>query len=212
MRRWLFARETRELPPQEAYALWASGYPPHPHNALMAAEQAVLLSLLPDLAGRTALDAGCGSGRYLRELKSRGAVATGVDLSVEMLREARQLHCPLTRADLQALPFATAALDVVVCGLALGDVGALDRAIAELGRVLQPGGQLLYSVVHPSGEQLGWQRTFDAEGRRWAVSGHWHSAADHRRACAAAGLEIEEWRDAMVASTPAALVIRARRH
>lgn len=200
------------MPPQEAYALWASGYPPHPHNALMAAEQAVLLSLLPDVAGTKALDAGCGSGRYLRELKARRALAIGVDLSVAMLREARESQCPLARADLLALPFAAASLDLIVCGLALGDVDALDRAIDELGRLLRPGGRLLYSVVHPSGQQQGWRRTFDADGRRWAVSGHWHSATEHRRACAAAGLEIEEWRDAMVASTPAALVVRARRH
>lgn len=211
MRRWPFARQTTELAPQEAYALWAGSYQASPHNALMVAEQAAMLSLFPDVAGTRSLDAGCGSGRYLREMNARGARAVGVDLSVEMLSEARRTECPLARANLLALPFTRASIDHVVCGLALGDVDALAPAIAELARVLRSGGTLLYSVVHPSGEQQGWQRTFDANGRQWAVSGHWHSASDHRQACAAAGFEIEEWRDAMVASTPAALVVRARR-
>ena len=45
------------LTPQDAYALWAPSYPPRPHNRLMAIEQAVVESRLPDLAGRDALDA-----------------------------------------------------------------------------------------------------------------------------------------------------------
>jgi len=191
--------------------LWARDYPPYPHNALMEAEQQAMLSLLPDVKRARGLDAGCGSGRYLRELKARGAIAFGVDLSAAMLAEARRTQCPLARADLLALPFADASMDFIVCGLALGDVAALATAIAELARVLRPDGRLLYSVVHPSGQQRGWQRTFAMDGRQWAVDGRWHSEAEHRRACAAAGLAIEEWREATVAATPVALVVRARR-
>jgi malonyl-CoA O-methyltransferase len=211
MRRWPFARRTTALAPQEAYALWARDYPAYPHNALMEAEHQTLLSLLPDVQGMRSLDAGCGSGRYLRELKARGAVAFGVDLSAAMLGEAQRTECPLVRADLLALPFVDASIDLIVCGLALGDVDGLAQAIAELARVLRPGGRLLYSVVHPSGQSRGWQRTFDADGRQWAVDGCWHSEAEHRHACAVAELAIEEWRDATVAATPAALVVRARR-
>jgi len=211
MRRWPFARRTTALAPQEAYALWARDYPAYPHNPLMEAEHQTLLSLLPDVEGKRSLDAGCGSGRYLRELKARRAIAFGVDLSAAMLGEARRTACPLVRADLLALPFANASIDLIVCGLALGDVDGLAPAIAELARVLRRGGRLLYSVVHPSGGCRGWQRTFDADGRQWAVDGCWHSEAEHRDACAASELAVEEWREATVAATPAALVVRARR-
>ena len=211
MRLWPFARRTSALAPQEAYALWARTYPPYPHNALMEAEHRALLSLLPEVEGARSLDAGCGSGRYLHELKARGAIAFGVDLSGAMLDEARRTRCSLAQADLRALPFAEASIDLVVCGLALGDVDSLAPAIAELARVLRRGGRVLYSVVHPSGQRRGWQRTFDADGRQWAVDGCWHSEAEHRDACAAAELAVEEWRDATVGTTPAALIVRARR-
>ena len=79
------------LDPVSAYALWAAEYPPFAHNPLMRAEERALLSLLPsDLRGLAVLDAGCGSGRYLRHARQRGARAVvGVDLSAEMLARAR---------------------------------------------------------------------------------------------------------------------------
>lgn len=211
MRRWPFARRTIELAPQDAYALWASSYPPHPHNALMVAEQSALLSMLDEVDGRTALDVGCGSGRYLRELTARGAIASGIDLSAAMLAEAQIVGRPVARADLRSLPVATASIDLIVCGLALGDVEDLAPAIAELARVLKSGGRLMYSVVHPAGRRLGWRRTFDAGDRQWAVNDHWHSEADHRDACAAARLLIEDWLEPRIGSSKAALVVGARR-
>lgn len=200
----------RPLPPQEAYALWAAGYPPRPHNRLMEAEQAAVVELLPDLAGRQALDAGCGTGRYLRVLSGRGAMVTGVDLSAPMLARARGSADRLVRASVCALPIRSRSMDVVVSGLALGDVADLDDAIREMARVLRPGGRLIYSVVHPQGEAEGWSRTFEANGRQCAVAGFWHSADEHRAACAAAGLAIDAWREPHLdqPNRPVALVIR----
>ena len=69
--------DTPTLAPAAAYALWAASYPPHAHNPLMLAEERAMLALLPgDLRGRALLDAGCGSGRYLRD-RQRIAAATG---------------------------------------------------------------------------------------------------------------------------------------
>ena len=93
---WSRSRQDAELlTPQDAYALWASSYPPRPHNKLMEAEQAAVVALLPDLSGCQALDAGCGTGRYLRVLADRGATVTGVDLSAPMLAHARASACLL---------------------------------------------------------------------------------------------------------------------
>jgi malonyl-CoA O-methyltransferase len=202
------------LDPQSAYSLWAKTYPPRPHNPLMDLEQMTVLALLPDVHGRTVLDAGCGTGRYLQELKARGAFAIGMDLSAAMLARARAGGDSVARADLRALPFDAMSIDVVVCGLALGDVAELELALAEIARVLRPAGCVIYSVVHPDGQRHGWQRTFEAGGRRLAIDGFWHSLDRHREACAAAGLTIEQSREPGLAHAPGGgvvLVIRARR-
>lgn len=202
------------LDPQAAYSLWAENYPPKPHNRLMEIEQATVLSLLPDVRGLTVLDAGCGTGRYVCELTARGAVTIGIDLSEPMLAQAKLISARIARADVRALPFETMSIDLVVCGLALGDVEDLGLGVSEVARVLCPGGRVIYSVVHPDGDARGWSRTFEANGKQWAIEGHWHSLAGHRDACRAAGLIIEEWREPLLdeaGSQPVALVVRAAR-
>lgn len=214
MLRWPFRRTrvAEKLQPQAAYALWAETYPPYAHNALMALEQRTVLSLLPNLAGRTVIDAGCGSGRYLRELRNLGAEPIGVDLSAPMLAQARPLTSHLVQGNLCALPIDATSVDVIVCALALGDVPNLEIALGEMARVLRPGGCVVYSVVHPIGAQAGWSRTFEAQGRLMAIDGYWHTAEEHRRACAAAGLTITAWQEpgfSEFVDAPVVLVVRA---
>jgi malonyl-CoA O-methyltransferase len=180
------------LAPSAAYALWAPTYPSVPHNALMRVEQAAMVKLLPDVAGRIVLDAACGTGRYLRVLEARGAARRiGVDLTSDMLVRAQPIRANLVVGDICAVPLLSASVDVVVSGLALNDVEALDRAVSELVRVLRPGGYLVYSVVHPRGGPLGWTRSFETPDGPRAVVSHWHTRADHERACTRAGLSIE---------------------
>lgn len=212
--RWPFLRKraVELVDPQSAYGLWAGDYPPHPHNALMEIEQQQVFALLPDVRGLTVLDAGCGSGRYLRALGERGAKTIGVDLSAAMLARARASTSRIARADLRALPFDAMSIELVVCGLALGDFAELELALAEIARVLRPHGHVIYSVVHPAGESAGWSRTFESEGRRLAIESFWHSLDRHKQACAAAGLTIDGWREPSLGDARrAALVVRARR-
>ena len=218
MMRWPFARRrtnvAQTLDPQAAYALWAPTYPPHAHNELMALEQQTVLSLLPDLGGLTVLDIGCGSGRYLRELRDRDARPIGIDLSEPMLAKAREITSRIARANVCALPIDSMSVDVIVCALALGDVPNLEIALVEMARVLRPGGCAVYSVVHPVGATAGWSRTFEAEGRRVSIDGYWHSVDDHRQACAAAGLRVTAWEEPVLTEAPehpAVLVVRASR-
>ena len=191
--------------------MWAAAYPPRPHNPLMEVEHDTVLSLLPDVRNLTALDAGCGSGRYLQALTERGARAIGMDLSAAMLERARESTRRIARADLRALPFDAMSIDLVVCGLALGDFAEIELALTEIARVLRPGGYVVYSVVHPAGEAAGWSRTFESDGRQFAIDGFWHSVDRQRQACAAAGLVIDEWREPAISGRRAVLVVRARR-
>ena len=211
---WPFSSRSavRKIPPQSAYQLWAQSYPPCPHNALMEIEHQQVLALLPEVRGLTVLDAGCGSGRYLQVLSERGARTIGMDLSPAMLERAKQSNARLARADLRALPFDAMSIDLVVCGLALGDFGEIELALTEIARVLCPGGQVIYSVVHPAGEAAGWSRTFESEGRQLAIDGFWHSLDRHRQACVAAGFTIDQWCEpALHDGRRAVLVVRARR-
>ena len=148
----------------------------------MEVEQAAVLQLLPSMTGLSALDAGCGSGRYLQLLIDRGARVVGVDQSSEMLRRAQKIGTAVC-GDLYALPIRSESMDVVVSGLALGDVADLSIAIRELARVLRPGGSLVYSVVHPRGREEGWERTFHTSEGSFAVNSHWHTLNDHETAC-----------------------------
>ena len=193
-------RHTPILDPAEAYALWAPSYPARAHNPVMLAEERAMLGLLPqDLSGRNVLDAGCGTGRYMRYAMQRGAArVAGVDLSRDMLLRAeaeldagrRRASIELMQGSLDDLPVTDAWADLTLCGLAVGHVEQLEPVLGELCRVTQPGGMVLCSDVHPIGHALGWLRDFKADGQRYAVRhtahlySHWHAA------CARVGLEI----------------------
>src|SRR6186713_2016600 len=119
----------------EAYERWAPTYPPEPHNPLMRAEQEALLSHLPDVAGRRALDLACGSGRYARILAAAGATqVVAADFSMAML--ARVTTGYRVRADLASLPFADGSFDLVLSGLAIGHAANLSTCLREIARVL----------------------------------------------------------------------------
>jgi malonyl-CoA O-methyltransferase len=212
MLRWPFKRN--KLASQVAYAVWAETYPANAHNPLMALEQQTTLSLLPEVAGLTVVDAGCGSGRYLRQLRERGADPVGIDLSPKMLARAATISRKVIRANICAMPVASMSVDLVVSSLALGDVPDLAPALGELARVLRRGGRIVYSVVHPVGAAAGWSRTFAANGRQFAIHTYWHTPEDHRHACEAAGLRITAWQEPVLAEAPhhpALLVVRASR-
>jgi ubiquinone/menaquinone biosynthesis C-methylase UbiE len=93
------------------------------------------------------LDVGCGNGRYLEALQTRGhrGLVCGADLSVGMVRKARLVSGddPLLVSDARALPFATDSFDIVLAMHMLYHVPDRAVAIAELRRVLRPSGVAL---------------------------------------------------------------------
>jgi SAM-dependent methyltransferase len=89
----------------------------------------------------TVLDVGCGSGIYLAELRRRGhtGMIVGLDRSAGMARNAK-VHAATVVADAQFLPLGDDSVDVALCLHMLYHVPDLVRAVAELRRVLRPGG------------------------------------------------------------------------
>ncbi len=120
--------------------------------------------------GHSLLDIGCGSGRHTAEAyRFDGITAIGVDRNRDDLKAARdrlEFHdrlkahgggawC-LTAADALALPFAGQAFDVVICSEVLEHIPDHRRAMAEIVRVLKPGGTLVVSVPRWFPERICW--------------------------------------------------------
>lgn len=112
--------------------------------------------LLGDVAGRTVLEVGCGAAQCSRWLAANGARAVGFDLSAGQLRHARSLDgrtatsTPLVQADATALPFPAAGFDLACSAFgAVPFVADSARVMAEVARVLRPGGRWVFSVTHP---------------------------------------------------------------
>src|SRR6476661_5154640 len=105
------------------------------------------------LPGAAVLDAGCGTGRYARELARRGYIVHGVDLSPELIEVAKETAgdriggVSFTVADIFAAP--SARYDAVLCRGVLNDVIDDDRrdaVFAAFARTLRPRGALILDV------------------------------------------------------------------
>ena len=105
------------------------------------------------LAGASdVLDVGTGEGQVARVAAEAGARRViGVDPIWAQLTVARQRGSTprYARAEAAALPFPAGAFDAVVACLVFEHIDAVDEALAEVGRVLRPGGRFLFLLNHP---------------------------------------------------------------
>jgi ubiquinone/menaquinone biosynthesis C-methylase UbiE len=116
------------------------------------------------------LDVGCGTGRLLASLHGAwpGMKLTGIDLSAPYLAEARRLigrtaRVKLEEAAAEALPFDDASLDLVVSSFLLHELPEKIRAqsLAEMARVLKPGGLLVIVDSLQKGDRPEWDGLLD---------------------------------------------------
>jgi ubiquinone/menaquinone biosynthesis C-methylase UbiE len=129
-----------------AYARWRQSRLGRITDAL---EQDLVAELVGPLDGRCVLDVGCGDGALAEALARAGAQVTGIDADRHMLAAARErfaaarLEAALLQADAQAQPFGDARFDAVVAVTVLCLLRQPERALAEMARVLKPGGRLV---------------------------------------------------------------------
>jgi SAM-dependent methyltransferase len=110
--------------------------------------RSTVLRLLGAGPGRL-LDVGCGGGSHLVAFAEAGWEPTGVDVSADQLRLARERGCDVVQASAEELPFPDDSFDAAVSMWTHTDVEDFPQALRELARVLRPGGVLVYLGVHP---------------------------------------------------------------
>lgn len=179
--------ERRDLPEagvDDGYAQWAEDYD-DPGNDTIALEEPIVRELLAGFPRGPVLDAACGTGRHaawLSEFSGR-AETIGVDASEAMLTRARAKlpNVDFRLGELADLPLGNGEVTGAVCALALSHLSDIGPAIAELGRVLSPGGRLIVSNPHPFATAvLGWRAVFvDARGRRSMIPEYPHLHGDY---------------------------------
>jgi 2-polyprenyl-6-hydroxyphenyl methylase/3-demethylubiquinone-9 3-methyltransferase len=103
---------------------------------------------------RTVLDLGCAGGFIAEALANRGASVTGIDPAGDAIAAARK-HAQLSNLRIEydvgvgeQLPYKDASFDRVVCVDVLEHVNDLGQVLAEVARVLKPGGLFLYDTIN----------------------------------------------------------------
>ncbi|WP_460448091.1 class I SAM-dependent methyltransferase [Alsobacter sp. SYSU BS001988] len=99
--------------------------------------------------GSLVLDLACGPGYAARAAHAAGAVVTGLDFSPRMIRLARATSpdvIAFATGDAHSLPFAHASFDAVICNFGAQHFADPGRALAEMARVLKPGGFCAFTV------------------------------------------------------------------
>ncbi|MGV9797471.1 class I SAM-dependent methyltransferase [Mycobacterium sp. NPDC003449] len=142
------------------YDVFADEFLDHARDGLYNAhyDRPACLALLGGVDGRTVLDAACGPGLYAEELVAGGASVVGLDVSPRMVELARervpsgQFRVHDLAAPLTWLP--DGSVDLVLFALALEYLDDRPAALREFHRVLRPGGALVLSRQHPTGDWL----------------------------------------------------------
>lgn len=148
-------------------------------------------NLLPEIAGLTGLDVGCGEGYNTRLTAGRSVRMIAFDISKTFVRyaadEARTNKSDIKHAiaSASAIPFKDEFFDFIMATMSLMDAPDHESIFTEIFRVLKPGGFLQFSIVHPcfAASESSWE--FDSEGRKtgFICRGYFNPEAG----------EIEEW-------------------
>lgn len=123
-----------------------------PHNAYY--DRPNTLNLLPNVKGKTILDAACGPGKYAEILIEKGAIVTGFDLSPKMINLAIERNKNKGTFFIHDLSEEFSMIednscDIVLCALALQYIEDWTLTIKEFYRVLKSDGILVISIEHP---------------------------------------------------------------
>jgi SAM-dependent methyltransferase len=157
-------------------------------------ERTMLREITGPLAGLEVLDVGTGDAAHAVALAGEGAQVTGVDVSLPALRAGvirsgdAGARLPLVAGDAVALPFGSGTFDVAMAVAVLCLTRAPTQAVAELARVVRPGGRVVLGELGRWSTWAAWRRV-----RGWLGAAPWRdarfwTATGLRRLAASAGL------------------------
>lgn len=130
--------------------------------------------MLPDVAGLTGLDIGCGEGHNTRLLAKREARMTAIDIAETFIAHARQaevdqpLGIDYRVGSAVELPFASHSFDFATGFMSFMDIPETGQLLIEAYRVLKPSGFLQFSICHPCFDTPHRKNLRDAAGRTYA--------------------------------------------
>lgn len=136
--------------------------------------------------GRDVLEVGCGTGLLLQRVRAFAKSARGVDLSPGMLARARARGLDVLEGSATDLPFAAESFDVAFSFKVLPHVRDIERALAEMARVVRPGGTILAEFYNPTSfrglaKRLGPARSISATKDESAVYTRYDTPRDAER-------------------------------
>jgi len=211
----------------DGYADWYDGW-----NKPHAERNASAIGELLGPGDGLCLDLGCGSGHYFDVIAATGRTVVGLDYSADQLRIAQRRSRWIVRGDAAALPFADGTFPTVATMWISTDVDDFAAVLAEVARVLMPGGVFAFYGAHPcfNGPHVQWlddggvraHPTYRVAG--WHEQAPWwgefvrkrvgmrhHPLADLVNAFVGAGLAIEHMVETGDRQVPTILGIRARK-
>ncbi len=192
--------EVQSTPLTGSYARWRSTRLGQITDAL---EWQLVSELLGPVAGKMFLDVGCGDGALAADLARRGATVTGLDPDPTMIAAARNrveaggMQLRFVEGNAERLPFEDATFDCVVAVAMLCFVEHAERAVAEMARVLKPGGRLVIGELGRLSFWAAYRRIRGWMGNpTWRVA-RFRTTEELRRLACAAGLDVGQIRGAI---------------
>ena len=155
----------------------------------------VVLPLIRATGCKSVLDVGCGEGRLCRLLAKENLVCTGIDPTAALLARAQQLDSESNYVEGRAeeLPFDDSSFDLVVSYLSLIDIENYRRGIAEMCRVLKPGGAVMVvnlNGLNTAGQATGWIKDDNGVPQHYPIDNY---LSEHFDWVSWSGIRIRNW-------------------
>jgi ubiquinone/menaquinone biosynthesis C-methylase UbiE len=117
----------------------------------------IVRELIQKTEAQTLLEVGSGDGYVLKALSDLPVSLTGIEISEKRIERSRGLvpQAEIVAGDARDMPFESQSFDLVVCSEVLEHVPEPERAIAEMKRVVRPGGLVIVTVPQERNWQLG---------------------------------------------------------